>query len=231
MADLDVAEKLALDVTQSELINQAVDAVIQKFGRIDVLINNAGYAQVGAIEDLTDEQIHQLYDVNLFGVVRMTRAVLPIMRKQGSGRIINISSIAGKLVTPVNGIYASSKFALEAISDAMQLELEPFNIQVILIEPGAIKTNFDQTVHAFGDRLTSNEASPYFPLYHKYQQVSDVMRGKESGPEAVSQVIQKAIDASLPKARYLAGVGLSVKLAILLRDFAWTPMVRQLFKD
>lgn len=230
LANLKVAEKLVLDVANPESVRQAVEAVSRKFGRMDVLVNNAGYAQVGAVEDLTDEQIHQMYEVNLFGVLRMTRAVLPMMRQQGFGRIINISSIAGKLVTPVNGAYASSKFALEAISDALRLELEPFNIQVVLIEPGPIKTNFDQTVHAIGDSVTQNEASPYFSLYCKYQQVSDGMRGKEPGPEAVSRVVENVMKISNPKARYMAGVGLSVKLAILLRDLAWTPMVRQMFK-
>ena len=159
---LDADLKLSLDVTQAESIQTAVEATLQKFGRIDVLINNAGYAQVGAIEELSDEQIQQMYDVNVFGVMRMVRAVVPYMRKQNAGQIINISSIAGKVVTPVNGAYSSTKFALEAISDALRLELEPFNIQVILIEPGAIKTHFDQTVHALWrcDHLKSSITVP-----------------------------------------------------------------------
>lgn len=230
LTNLDVAEKLSLDVTQPESITQAVDVIIQKFGHIDVLVNNAGYAQVGAIEDLKDEQVQQLYEVNVFGVLRMVRAVLPVMRKQGSGRIINISSIAGKLVTPVNGAYASSKFALEALSDALRLEVESFNVQVILIEPGAIKINFDQTVHAFGDEITSNQSSPYYSLYQKYQQVADTMRGNEPGPETVSRVVQTAIESSNPKVCYLAGVGLPVKAAIRFRDVVWNSTVRQLFK-
>ena len=134
------------------------------------------------------------------------------------------------MVTPVNGSYSASKFALEALSDALRWELKPFNIQVILIEPGAIKTNFDQTVHTYGDEILSNSSSPYMPLYRKYQQVSDGMRGQEPGPEAVSKVIQLALESSKPKARYLAGVGFSVRLAISLRDFAWDSIVRQLFK-
>jgi NAD(P)-dependent dehydrogenase (short-subunit alcohol dehydrogenase family) len=228
--DLSAALKLSLDVTQPESIRTAVDSVIQRFGRIDVLVNNAGYAQIGPLEELSDKQIQQMFDVNVFGATRMTRAVVPHMRKQKSGRIINISSIAGKMVTPVNGSYAASKFALEALSDALRWELKPFNIQVILIEPGAIKTNFDQTVHAYGDEILSNPSSPYMPLYRKYQQVSDGMRGQEPGPEAVSKVIQHAMESSEPKARYLAGVGLSVRLAISLRDLVWDSVVGQLFK-
>lgn len=230
LAQLDAALKLALDVTEPESVCNAVEAILQHFGRIDVLINNAGYAQVGVIEELTDEQVQQMYAVNVFGALRMIRAVVPLMRKQGAGRIINISSIAGKLVTPVNGTYASTKFALEAISDALRFELEPFNIQVILVEPGAIKTNFDQTVHTFGDSITTNPDSPYRSLYQKYQQVSDRMRGKEPGPEAVSEVVQQVLAAHRPKARYLAGVDLPTTLVIHLRDFIWGTAVRQMFR-
>lgn len=228
--NLDVAMKLPLDVTDPLSILTAVDSVIQRFGRIDALVNNAGYAQIGPIEELSDIQIQQMFDVNVFGVTRMTRAVVPHMRDQRSGRIVNISSIAGKMVTPVNGSYSASKFALEALSDALRWELMPFNIQVILVEPGAIKTNFDQTVHTFGDEILSNSSSPYMPLYYKYQQVSDGMRGQEPGPEAVSKVIQFALESSKPKARYLAGVGVLVRLAISLRDVAWDSIVRQLFR-
>ena len=216
MQGLDAALKLTLDVTRPELIQKAVDATIKQFGRIDVLVNNAGYSQVGALEELADNQVQQMYDVNVFGVLRMVRAVVPHMRTQKAGQIVNVSSIAGKMATPVNGAYSSTKFALEALSDALRLELAPFNIQVILIEPGAIKTNFDQTVHSRGDELLSNPVSPYLPLYRKYQQVSDGMRQVEPGPEAVSKVVQQAIEASKPKARYLAGVAFSGRLVINL---------------
>jgi NAD(P)-dependent dehydrogenase (short-subunit alcohol dehydrogenase family) len=230
LAELDVALRLSLDVTRPESVQKAVATVIQLFGRIDVLVNNAGYAQVGAIEELSDEQVQQMYDVNVFGVLRMVRAVTPFMRRQKAGQIINISSIAGKMVTPVNGSYSSTKFALEAISDALRLELEPFNIQVILVEPGAIKTNFDRTVHAHGEALVSNPASPYLPLYRKYQQVSDGMRGQEPGPEVVSNVVKQALESPNPRARYLAGVALPARIVLHLRDFVWDLAVRQLFK-
>lgn len=226
LGSLQAALKLQLDVTQKESIRQAVDRVIERFGHIDVLVNNAGYAQIGPVEELSDYQIQQMFDVNVFGATRMVRAVVPYMRQQTSGRIINISSIAGKMVTPVNGSYSASKFALEAFTDALRWELNPFNIQVILIEPGAIKTNFDHTVHTYGDEILSNSSSPYLPLYFKYQQVSDSMRGEEPGPDAVSKVIQQAMESPKPKARYLAGVGFSVRLAIFLRDFAWDSVVR-----
>ncbi len=222
--------KLSLDVTQPESIQKVVDSTMRKYGRIDVLVNNAGYSQIGALEELKDDQIEKMYDVNVFGALRMIRAVVPFMRLQKAGRIINISSIAGRLVTPVNGTYSSSKFALEALSDAMRLELEPFNIQVIIVEPGAVKTNFDQTVHSHGDGILSNPNSPYLPLYREYQRASNEMRMKEPGPEAVSKVIQQALAAPKPKTRYLAGVDFSVKLVIALRDLFWDVVVRQMFK-
>jgi NADP-dependent 3-hydroxy acid dehydrogenase YdfG len=230
LVDLQVALKLSLDVTQEKSVKEAVELTIHRFGRIDVLVNNAGYSQVGAIEELSDEQIQKMYDVNMFGVLRMVREVAPQMRLQKAGRIVNISSIAGKLVTPVNGAYSSTKFALEAVSDALRLELEPFGIQVILVEPGAIKTNFDQTVHTQGDVILSNPSSPYRSLYRKYQQVSDGMRRQEPGPEVVSKVVQQALESPKPRARYLAGFANSGRLVIALRDSVWDPVVRQMFK-
>jgi short-subunit dehydrogenase len=162
--------------------------------------------------------------------MRMIRAVVPHMRRQGIGQIINISSIAGKLVTPANGTYSATKFALEALSDALRLELSPFGIRVSLIEPGAIKTNFDQTVQAHVQEIFRNPASPYQPLYRQYQQFSDAMRRHEPGPEAASKVIQRAIEASTPKARYLAGVPFSGRLVLHLGDPVWDFVVRQMLK-
>jgi NAD(P)-dependent dehydrogenase (short-subunit alcohol dehydrogenase family) len=230
LEELDVALKLALDVTRPESVCQGVASVIQHFGRIDVLINNAGYAQCGAIEDVSDEQVQQMFDVNVFGVVRMVRAVAPHMRQQGAGRIINISSIAGKLVTPVNGTYSATKFALEAMSDALRLELEPFGIQVVLVEPGAIKTNFDQTVLVHAQKLFSNPASPYRALYQKHQQFSDSMRKHEPGPEVVSQVVEKVIKTRRPKARYLVAFPFSGRLVMKMGEPAWDFVVKQMYK-
>jgi NADP-dependent 3-hydroxy acid dehydrogenase YdfG len=227
---IQAALKLPLDVTQPESIKKAIENIIEKYGRIDVLINNAGYAQIGAIEEISDDQVQRMYDVNIFGVMRMIRAIVPYMRQQRSGRIINISSIAGKMTTPVNGTYSSTKFALEAMSDAMRVELESFNIQVILIEPGAIKTHFDQTVHTHGDAILTNAASPYLPLYRQYQQVSDSMRKQEPGPEVVTKAVRKALETIKPKARYLAGVSFPTMLVLHMRDLVWDLAVRQLFK-
>ncbi len=230
LQDLDVALKLPLDVTRSESIRQAVEQTIQQFGRIDVLVNNAGYAVRGAVEEVPVEQAQQMFDANLFGVMRMIQAVVPHMRQQKSGRVINISSVVGKMVTPANGIYSASKFALEGLSDALRLELEPFGIQVVVVEPGSTRTQFYSTVEANAQAIFSNPASPYQPLYQQYQKVTDGMRQQEVGPEAVSRVVQEAIETPKPKARYVAGFPFSGRLVLFLGDFAWDRVVRQLFK-
>ncbi|MEW5869123.1 MAG: SDR family oxidoreductase [Chloroflexota bacterium] len=151
--DLPAALKLSLDVTQPDSINQAVERAMQQFGRIDVLVNNAGYAVRGAVEEISEEQAQGIFDANVLGVMRMVRAVVPHMRRQKAGRIINLSSIAGKLVTPGNGVYSSTKFAVEALSDALRWELAPFGIQVVLVEPGPIRTHFGETVDKLSKEL------------------------------------------------------------------------------
>lgn len=228
--NLSVAMKLPLDVTQTDSVNEAVAHTVQQFGRIDVLVNNAGYTMLGALEEVSDEQTQQVFDVNVFGALRMIRAVAPHMRKQRTGRIINISSIAGKLSTPANGTYSATKFALEALSDALQMELAPFGIQVVVVEPGAIKTHFDHSAQLHAKNILSNPASPYQCLYKKSNQFAASMRQNESGPEAVSGEIQRAIESSRPKARYLAAIPFSGRLILRLRDFVWDLLARQLFK-
>ena len=228
--DLQAALKLPLDVTQPNSIDEAVARTLQQFGRIDVLVNNAGYALRGALEEVAGEQVQQMFDVNVFGALRMIQAVAPQMRRQGAGRIINISSIAGKCSTPVNGVYSASKFALEALSDALRVELQPFGIQVVVVEPGAIKTHFDETALAHARDILSNSASPYQRLYRKSDEFADSMRRQESGPDAVSRVIQQAIETPRSKARYVAGVDFSGRLVLRLRDFVWDTVLQHIFK-
>jgi NAD(P)-dependent dehydrogenase (short-subunit alcohol dehydrogenase family) len=230
LLDLPVAMKLPLDVTQPESVRQAVDCTLQRFGRIDVLVNNAGYAVRGAVEEVPVELVQGMFDANVFGVMRMVQAVAPHMRQQNSGRIINISSVVGKLVTPANGAYSASKFALEALSDALRLELAPFEIKVVLVEPGSIQTQFHATVEANAQEIFSNPASPYRTLYAQYEKVTAGMRRQEPGPQVVSRVVQQAIEAPYPKARYLAGFPLSGRLVIHLGNVLWVPVVMQMFK-
>ena len=228
--DLQAALKLPLDVTQPNSIDEAVARTLQQFGRIEVLVNNAGYALRGALEEVAGEQVQQMFDVNVFGALRMIQAVAPHMRRQGAGRIINISSIAGKCSTPANGVYSASKFALEALSDALRVELQPFGIQVVVVEPGAIKTHFDETALAHARDTLSNSASPYQRLYRKSDEFADSMRRQESGPDAVSRVIQQAIETPRSKARYVAGVDFSGRLVLRLRDFVWDAVLQRMFK-
>lgn len=230
LEDLPSALKLPLDVTQADSIHAAVAQTLERFGQINVLVNNAGYALPGALEEIPVEQVQQMFDVNVFGVLRMIRAVTPHMRKQRAGRIINISSIAGKLSTPVNGAYSATKFAVEALSDALRVELEPFGIQVIVVEPGSIKTQFDQTAHTHAREILSNSTSPYRPLYRLSDQFAASMRHREIGPEIVSEVIQEAIETSRPKARYHAGIPFSGELMLQLGDSVWDLALRRIFK-
>lgn len=228
--DLECTLKLPLDVTHLDSVTNAVAETLKQFGCIDVLVNNAGYAIRGVLEETPLEQAQQVFDVNVFGVLRMIRAVVPHMREQKAGCIINISSIAGKLSTPVNGIYSASKFALEALSDALRIEVVPFGVQVVSIEPGAIKTQFDETAQSHAHDVVSNKASPYFPLYQRSDQSAESMRQNEPGPEAVSQIIQMAMEEVKPKARYFAAFPFSGRLVLHLRDFVWDVALAQMFK-
>jgi NAD(P)-dependent dehydrogenase (short-subunit alcohol dehydrogenase family) len=230
LAALSAALKLQLDVTDPISIQRAVERTLQRYGRIDVLINNAGYATRGAIEELPIDEVERMFDVNAYGVIRMVQAVVPHMRRQKAGRIINISSIAGKFFTPANGAYSATKFALEALSDSLRLELAPFGIQVVLIEPGSIKTQFHKTLEANARGIFSNPASPYHPLYQQYERVTIDMRRDEPGPEVVSRAVLQAMQASSPKPRYLVAFSQSGRLVLLLGDSFWDFVLRRMFK-
>ncbi len=229
LAVLPAALKLPLDVTESDSIAGAVECAMQRFGRIDVLVNNAGYAVRGAVEEVPIAEAQRMFDANVFGVMRLVQAVAPHMRRQRVGRIINISSVVGKLVTPANGTYSASKFALEALSDALRLELEPFGIQVVLVEPGSIHTQFHATVEANARTIFARPDSPYRLLYEQYEKVTAGMRRHEPEPQAVSRVVQRAIEAPRPKARYVAGFPFSGRLVLHLGDAAWDLVVRRMF--
>jgi NAD(P)-dependent dehydrogenase (short-subunit alcohol dehydrogenase family) len=227
---LPAALKLSLDVTRPDSVQEAVASAIRHFGQIDVLVNNAVYAVRGAVEEVPVERAQAMFDANVFGVMRMIQAVLPHMRSRRYGWIINISSVVERLVTPANGTYSATKFAVEALSDALRLELAPFGIQVVVIEPGSIKTRFHATVQAQARDIFSDPATPYRSLYHQYEQVTAEMRRTEPEPDAVSRVVQKAIEAARPKARYVAGFPWSGRLVLRLGDPVWDLVVRQMFK-
>lgn len=201
-------EILQLDVNNDESVKEAIQKVTNEQERIDVLINNAGYALVGAFEELSVKDFKEQFETNVFGVIRVTQAVLPIMRRQRNGTIINISSIAGKIGFPLTSAYVSSKFALEGLSESIAYEIEQFGIKVILIEPGVIKTNFNNNIKV-GERVAINSNSPYGEMTQK--RISRFKPRFESGtpPIEVAKVILKTITSTENQSssvlRYLVG--------------------------
>ena len=192
-----------LDVTDDTSVKNAVEAISSETGRIDILVNNAGYGLNGAFEDLAMDEIKAQYETNLFGLIRTTQAVLPIMRRQKSGTIINISSGAGRFGFPGSSAYVSTKFAVEGLSESMSYELEPFGIKVVLVEPGVIKTNFvDGMVIA---RKSQDPKSPYSQIIQKMATGFEEMMKNGSSPDLVAKVVLNAATNENPSLRYLAG--------------------------
>lgn len=194
---------IQLDVTDDNSIQSAVQSILSSAGRIDVLVNNAGYGLTGAFEDISLEELRSQFETNLFGVARVTQAVLPTMRKQKSGRIINISSGAGRFGYPGGSAYVSSKFALEGLSEAMAYELDQFGIKVALVEPGFIKTNFETGMVLA--KKAQNPTSPYLPMMQRMSSVVAKFIENASPPELVADIVVQAATESKPRLRYLAG--------------------------
>jgi NAD(P)-dependent dehydrogenase (short-subunit alcohol dehydrogenase family) len=207
IADLEAAgcKTLALDVMDEDSMRAAVDTVVAAEGAVGALVNNAGYSQSGAVESVPLDDIRRQFETNVFGLVRMCQLVLPGMREQGWGRIVNISSIGGKLVFPGGGIYHGTKHAVEGISDALRFEVKGFGVDVVIVEPGLIRTNFGDTVAneipadgdpAYGD-FNAQVAKRTVEAYE-----SGPLGKLGGGPDAVAKVIEKAITANKPKIRY-----------------------------
>jgi NADP-dependent 3-hydroxy acid dehydrogenase YdfG len=225
---------LSLDVTSEDSMQAAVKAVEEAEGAVGALVNNAGYSQSGAIESIPLDSIRAQFDTNVFGLIRMCQLVLPGMRRQREGRIVNISSMGGKLVFPGGGIYHATKFAVEAISDAMRFEVRGFGVDVVVIEPGLIKTHFAETA------VGSVEGTEGDGVYAKFNSAVSAatagvyegpMARLGAGPEAVAKVIEKAITSRRPKTRY--PVTASARLALtqrrLLTDRMWDRVVSSQF--
>jgi NAD(P)-dependent dehydrogenase (short-subunit alcohol dehydrogenase family) len=222
-----------LDVTDENSVKNAIQLILSESGRIDVLVNNAGYGLTGAFEDIGMDEIKSLYETNVFGVIRVTQAVLPIMRKQGSGRIINISSGAGRIGYPGGSAYVSSKFALEGLSESMAFEVEQFGIRTVLVEPGFIRTNFaDNIVTA---KKAEDPNSPYSQMMMQMKSSSHVRRMIENAPDAdlVASVIVEAATAKEPNLRYLAGKDVEQMVAAKksMSDEEFQKMIRQGVRD
>ena len=205
---------LEMDVTNQEHIDKAINQIISEQGRVDVLVNNAGLGVYGAIEDVSMEDIYYQYDVNLFGLARVTKAVLPYMREEESGLIINISSVLGETYGPLAGWYLSTKHALEGWSDALRVELKEFDIDVVVVQPGAINTNFSNVTKTYIDKYRENSA--YKHLYGEpITDTGNEVLSNQSDPIVIAKVINKAMNARNPKTRYAAGA--YSKIGIFLR--------------
>ena len=196
---------ISMDVTDEASMQKGVESVIQAEGRIDVLINNAGYGYFGAIENVPMEEARKQLEVNVFGLARLTQLVLPYMRKQRSGRIINTSSIAGKMVFYMGGWYNVTKYSVEALSDALRMELKPFGIDVVMIEPGAIKT--DWGVIAARHLMESSVGTAYEQIGTQWAKNMDWFYKTNwlSSPKVVTKAICRAVNSRRPKARYCRG--------------------------
>jgi NADP-dependent 3-hydroxy acid dehydrogenase YdfG len=231
IADLEQAgcKTLALDVTDEESMRAAVAAVEQADGAIGALVNNAGYSQSGAVETVAMDDVRRQFETNVFGLLRMCQLVLPGMRREGRGRIVNLSSMGGKLVFPGGGIYHATKFAVEAISDAMRFEVRGFGVHVSIIEPGLIKTSFGDTAHG---SVPQQEDGPYAKFNAAVAKTTaEAYEGplaKLGGePDAVAKVVERAITARRPRTRYkvTASARLAMANRALLPDRGWDAFV------
>jgi len=194
---------IQLDVTDDKSVKSAVNNVLEEKKRIDVLVNNAGYGLMGCIEDISMEEVKAQFETNLFGIIRTTQAVLPAMRKQKHGIIVNVSSIAGRIGFPGTSAYISTKFALEGLSESMRYELEPFGIKVVIVEPGVVRTNFMNA--AILARKALDSKSPYAQLIQKVGTGFKLLVEHGTPPEEVAKAILKAVTAENPEPRYLVG--------------------------
>lgn len=220
---------LAMDVTDDASMKAGIDQIVAETGRIDVLINNAGYGSYGALEDTEIDEGRRQFEVNVFGAIRLAQLALPHMRAQRSGTIVNISSMGGKIYTPLGGWYHGTKFALEALSDCLRLEVKPFGIDVVVIEPGGIATEWggiaaDHVEETSGNGPYSAQAKAIAKLLR-----AEGNEGRTSPPSVIADAIGDAVTASKPKTRYLVGFGAKPLVAArrLLPDRAFDALIRR----
>ncbi|MEJ7635917.1 SDR family NAD(P)-dependent oxidoreductase [Aeromicrobium sp.] len=232
LADLATAgcHTLALDVTSEESMASAVETVLGEVGHLDALVNNAGYSQSGAAEALDLDDVRRQFETNVFGLLRMCQLVLPSMREHRGGRIVNISSMGGRLVFPGGGAYHATKYAVEALSDAMRFEVAGFGVRVVIVEPGLITTNFDNAAVA---SMEGNADGPYAKFNAQVAKATKEayagpMRHLGGSPEAVAKVIEKSLDARRPKIRYTVtpSASLSIRSRNLMGARGWDAMLK-----
>jgi NAD(P)-dependent dehydrogenase (short-subunit alcohol dehydrogenase family) len=210
---------LALDVTDEASMGAAVATVEREAGGVEVLVNNAGYSQGGALEEVPLDQLRRQFETNVFGLLRMAQLVLPGMRARRSGRIVNVGSMGGRLTFPGGGAYHATKYAVEALSDALRFEVAGFGVGVVLIEPGLIRTEFGTTAVASLEGLPEG-AGPYSTFTSAVAATTTgayaglMGRVLGAGPEAVARVIERAASARRPRARYVVTVGARVMIGL-----------------
>lgn len=223
---------LPLDVTDEASMERAVAAVVGTHGAVGVLVNNAGYSQSGAVEEVTMSEVRRQFETNFFGAVRLIQLVLPGMREQRWGRIVNLSSVGGRLVFPGGGFYHATKFAVEAISDALRFEVRPFGVDVVLVEPGLIRTEFASAAVGSIEPVI-DPASPYRAFNESVAKATTRAYDAPlvAGPDAVAKVIERALKARRPRTRYPVTVGARVGLIArwLLPDRVWDLAMRTQF--
>jgi NAD(P)-dependent dehydrogenase (short-subunit alcohol dehydrogenase family) len=224
---------LPLDVCDEASMQAAVAAVQQAEGAVGVLINNAGYGQDGPIEEVPLDDVRRQFETNVFGLVRLTQLVLPGMRGRRQGRVVNVSSMGGRLVFPGGGFYHATKFAVEAISDALRFEVRPFGIKVIVVQPGPIKTQFEDTSLGSMRGAHDGDASPYaeFNAGVAARVRSTYAGNMAAGPDAVARVIERAIASKRPRSRYpvTAAARMLLTARRVLPDQAWDAVLRVQF--
>jgi NAD(P)-dependent dehydrogenase (short-subunit alcohol dehydrogenase family) len=221
-----------LDVNDDRSVVEAIDKIVAENQRIDVLVNNAGYGLFGSLEDLSIEEIKAQFETNFFGVVRVTQQVLPVMRKQNTGIIANISSVGGRIGIPVLSAYHGTKFALEGLSESISYELESFRIRVVIIEPGVIRTNImNSSIIA---KKALDPKSPYFSLMQKLENNFKSMMENASAsspPEEVAKIVLQAVTSESPQLRYAVGNDASsiIKAKTTMSDTEFRGLIKQQF--
>lgn len=211
-SQLDSFKTVRIDVTKDVSVAEGVNYILEKEGRIDVLVNNAGIGMAGAIEDSEIIEILEVFNTNIAGILRMCKMVLPIMRQQGRGHIINISSVGGLMGLPYRGIYSSSKSSVELISESMSMEVMKFGIKVIIIEPGDFKTNINTNRKVSRQTKTSIYKNEFEHIHHLINE--EVSKGQD--PKKIGKLVYKIISKKKPKLRYNTG-NFSSKLALFIK--------------
>ncbi len=196
------------DLEQIDQVESLAQTTVAQFGRIDALVNNAGYGQMGPVELIPAVAAQRQFQINLLGPLALIRALVPLMREQGGGRIVNISSLGGRLAFPFGGLYSASKFALEGLSDALRMELAPFNIKVSVIEPGPVSTDFFAVAaQAVEEAVAVPGDTPYRAAFEKLEGLEQQTSSQAWTAEQVAEVIVQALTDRYPRPRYIAATG------------------------